>query len=365
MRRVVMNSTSSRPLRSAGGRLLLVAAVASLTLVGCTGGDPATSPSPEGPSGPVSLVGAECAELVSLDVVRGILNDSVEPVDNFFYPGGSWPVASVGLQQAGGLQCEWSDEANQQGDYEALLEIDILPNAADEWGEWFPSMTGFYQNVSDDGTMLSLCNSSLGGAYHYCDFEVFAGGNWATVSVGNIAPDADAAAIAESVAAALEAASAPAVEWTPPALEGLPSTCEDLLPLETIRTVLGVDDMDVREEPLLMPYLHNTGLDGALSCSWSNPYTSAIGSPLQVVVLPGGGWAWDEAWAADRPDTSPALPVEELGDAAFAGCQTIDNPPCFVDVLVGDAWISLDGKGAADERTLTELATQVLANLAS
>src|SRR5690606_12822375 len=102
-----------------------------------------------------------------------------------------------------------------------------------------------------------------------------------------------------------------------------------------------------------------------LNCSWSNPYTAAVGSPLQVVVLPGGGWAWDAAWTADRPDHSPAHAIEDLGDAAYASCQTIDNPPCSVDVLVGDAWVSLDGKGAADERTLTELAAEVLASLGS
>lgn len=363
MRRYVMNTTTSRPLPILRGPVLVLAVALSIALTGCTGGGSAPTGDPEGPTGPSSLVGVECAELVNLEEVRGILNENVEQVDDFFYPGGSWPLATVGLQQAGGLLCEWSDVADPVGDYEALLEIDILPRAADEWGSWHEAMTGYYPNASEDGTVLSLCGSSLGGSYHYCKHDVFAGGNWAAVSVSNIAEDADTTPIVEAIVAALERAASPAAEWQPVPLDGLPSTCDDLLSVETIRTVLGVDDMDVREAPLLMPHLHNTGFDGALDCSWSNPHSSALGSPLQVVVLPGASWAWESAWAADRPDHSPAHPVGELGDAAFAGCQTVDNPSCFVDVLVGGAWLSLDGRGALNERTLTALATEVLATL--
>lgn len=335
-------------------------AVAGLVLAGCTGGGGGPS-EPEGPTGPVNLVGVECEALVDLETVRGILNDSVELVDDFYYPGGSYPMASVGLRQAGGMLCEWSDAANQVGVYEALVEVDVVPNASEAWDAWFDEMTGFYQDVSADGTKLSMCSSSLGGSYHYCRFEVLAGGNWATVSVSNITADVDANPVADSVASALGSATAPETEWTPTPLAGMPSSCSDLLSLETIRGVLGVEDMDEREAPLVMPYLHNVGLDGALNCSWSNPYTSAIGSPLQVVVMPGAAWAWDEAWGAERPDHSPAEAVEGIGDAAFGGCQDIDNPTCFLDVLVGDSWISLDGKGAVTEAALKELAAEVLA----
>lgn len=365
MRRIDMNSTEAHPHRNLSARPFIVLTLAlSVALVGCTGGgDPSPTTDPNSPTGPVSLVGAECSELAGIDDIRSLLNDAVEPVENLFSPSGTWPLASVGLRQAGGLQCEWSDAANQAGEYEALLEVDIVPNAADEWGTWHTAMSGNYPNESDDGTMLWTCTSSLGGRYHYCDYDVFAGGNWAAISINNIAPDADTTALVTTIVAALEGATSTAAEWTAPPLTGLPETCEALLSLDTIRTTLGVDDMDVRETPLLMPYVLNTGLDGALNCSWSNPYSSVTGTPLQVVVLPGASWAWEASWAAERPDHSPAHAVEGLGDAAFAGCQPIDNPPCFVDVLINGAWISLDGKGAADERTLTELAAEVLATL--
>lgn len=361
MRRVVMSRSTTRSRGAALARVSALA-VAGLVLAGCTGGGGGPS-EPEGPTGPVNLVGVECEALIDLDAVRGILNDSVELVDDFYYPGGSYPMASVGVRQAGGMLCEWSDAANQVGDYEALVEVDVVPNASGAWDAWFDEMTGFYQSVSDDGARLSMCSSSLGGSYHYCRYEVLAGGHWATVSVSNIAADADASFVAESVAAALGSATAPDAEWTPPQLAAMPASCEELLPLETVRTVLGVDDMAEREAPLIMPYLHNVGLDGALNCSWSNPYSSAVGSPLQAVVMPGGSWAWDEAWAAGRPDHSPAEAVEGLGDAAFVGCQEVDNPTCFLDLLVGDAWVSLDGKGAVTEHALTEMASELLSTL--
>src|SRR5690606_16659771 len=242
-------------------------------------------------------------------------------------------------------------------------EIAVVPNAADEWSEWFTAMSRNYREENADGTLLWACDSSLGGSYHYCKFDAFAGGNWAAISVSNIAQDADTTAIVDQVVTALERATSPAATWTPPPLAGLPSTCEELLPLETIRSVLGVADMDEREVPLLMPYVLNTGLDGALECSWSNPYSSTLGSPLQVAVLPGGSWAWDASWALPRPDHSPATAVEGLGEAAFTGCEPVDNPPCYLDILVDGAWISLDGKGAVNEKTLAELATTVLDKL--
>lgn len=375
MRRSVMNGSvpgtpaPSNPARTrnaanAARPLVVLALALSVVLAGCTGGgDPADPTEPGGPTAPTSLVGAECAELASLDDIRSLLGEAVEPVDNLFTPGGTWPLSSVGLRQAGGLQCEWSDAANRAGEYEALLEIDILPNAADEWATWHSAMTGNYPNESDDGTVLWSCNSSLGGRYHYCDYDVFAGGKWAAIGINNIAPDADTAALVGTIVTALERSTSPTAEWTPPPLAGLPTSCEALLPLDTIRSTLGVDDMDEREAPLLMPYALNTGLDDALNCSWSNPYSAATGTPLQVVVLPGASWAWEASWAAPRPDHSPAHAVEGLGDAAFAGCQPIDNPSCFVDVLVGGAWIAIDGKGAANEAKLIELATVVVSSI--
>ena len=364
MRRTVMSPDLPRRSAIPAVRPLMVALALTVALAGCTGGDPAPQ-EPTGPTSPSSLLGAGCSDLVNLTDVRAVLGEAVDVVDDLFSPGGSWPLASVGLIQAGGLKCEWSDRANQAGDYEALLEVDVLPNAADEWSEWFTAMSGNYPNESEDGTTLWSCDSSLGGSYHYCKYDVFAGGNWAAISVSNMAADADATPIVDTIAAALTSATSPAAEWSAPPLAGLPATCEELLPLDTVRTVLGVDDMDVRDAPLLMPYLHNTGLDGALNCSWVNPFSSALGTPLQVVVLPGAGWAWESSWAIPRPDFSPAAAVAELGDAAFAGCQPVDNPPCFVDVLVGEAWIALDGRGAADERTLTELAAEILTNLSN
>lgn len=365
MRRSDMTSSETPLRRASGARPFVTLALAvTVVLTGCTGGgDPAPTTDPTGPTGPVSLVGVECSELASIDDIRGLLGDAVEPVENLYTPGGTWPIASVGLRQAGGLQCEWSDAANKAGEYEALLEIDIVPNAADEWGQWHTAMSGNYPHESDDGTMLWTCTSSLGGRYHYCDYDVFAGGAWAAIGINNIAADADTTALVTAIVATLEGATSPAAEWTAPPLAGLPSSCDALLSLETIRTTLGVDDMDARDAPLLMPYVLNTGLDAALNCSWSNPYSSVIGTPLQVVVLPGASWAWEAAWATPRPDHSPAAAVEGLGDAAFAGCQPIDNPTCFVDVLVKGAWVSLDGKGAADERTLTELAAAVIASI--
>src|SRR5690606_16869578 len=107
MRRSDMHQNLTRPQRTPHRALRIhavtVAAALVVVLAGCTSGGPAPSADPSGPTGPVSLVGVGCDELVSLDDVRSILNDNVEPVDNFFYPGGSWPLATVGLHQSGAL----------------------------------------------------------------------------------------------------------------------------------------------------------------------------------------------------------------------------------------------------------------------
>src|SRR5690606_5895433 len=157
MRRHVLNNSLPRPgqapyLRPAVATLALALTVA---LAGCTGGGtPQPTEDPNGATEPTSLVGVECADLVSLDDIRSVLGEAVEAAKPLFTPGGGWPLASVGLRQAGGLECEWNDSANQAGEYEALLEIAVVPNAADEWSEWFTAMSGNYREESADGTLL-------------------------------------------------------------------------------------------------------------------------------------------------------------------------------------------------------------------
>ena len=358
-------SLSRRILRNsaAGAAAIVVTAM----LAACApGGNPGVGPDgslEEGTQGPTPLVSVACADLVPLEDLRAALGEPLEPEDFPFEPGGTWSLTHVGLRQGGALFCHWSDAANQAGEYPADLEIIALSDAT-AWAAWEKVIAGWGPPSGFGDASYGTCQSSLRGAYYYCDHDVLVDGTWLYISVQNLADPDTAGPIIRSIVDAVAAAEVSAATWAPPASAiALPADCEKLLSTEKVAAIVATADIAPREPSLNMPLIRNpalaTGLSAGLDCSWSNPYSSAVAMPVGVSVLPGAGWAWETGWAGPRADRKPATAVEGLGDAAFSGCATDENV-CFVDVLAGGAWIAVSGNNEAGVDALAELARAAL-----
>lgn len=311
-------------------------------------------------AGPKPLLNVACADLVPLDDIRAAFNDAMDPDTFTGEPGGTWPLSQVGLVQAGALRCHWSDAADQQGEFEANLEVTALPHAADLWTTWHDTFT-YLPPVSGLGNAaFGSCDEATGEDPAGCRHGVLVGDTWLRLDLRGLSSADLGLPIATAVTDAVGAATIVEAEWAPAASSlALPATCESVMTAKEVGAVVATEGMAVREASLLMPLLFNAGLDAALDCSWSNSYSSAQAMPIGVTILPGAGWAWDAEWAKERPESRPVTAHEDLGDAAFAGCAT-DQDFCFVEVLADEAWITVNGNSAAGLEALATLAQKTL-----
>lgn len=344
--------------------------VGVVALVGCAG--PATTGDPGGgdsaeepvePTGPNPLIGLECESLVdpsALDEAFGTVELKPDPV---LVPGGSWPLSHVGLANLGALDCYWGyGEASAVDGEKSYLSVSVRPNAAEVWTTW-ESATGMVtQPVSGFGdAAYTRCGDDPD--HLFCHYDVLVGSNWLTVRSGGVtstdAVDSIMHGVIDAVAAAEQVEQAWASTPAP-----VPTSCADLVSDSEVAAAVATPGVAARDIPLLMPASLNDALPGGLSCSWSNSYSSEQAMPVQLVVLPNAGWAWDTAWAKPRQDRTPAEPLAGVGDQAFAGCAT-DQNVCFVDVLIGDTWITADSNKQAGIDGLTQLAEAAVAKLST
>jgi hypothetical protein len=343
---------------------VIAVAASMLLLAGCTAAPPVASPttaptprptvtaSPE--SSPQSRFDVDCEALIDEDAVAatfdvtGALTDWRPPLGGIattFTTRGDFAVL-----QAGALLCEWgvADSADPS------LVVQVLPASAD--------LTG----LGD-----AILSSPVGpGARESCGQrdDLIGCALWVPVATGTVVvavaspatTDAlesftqDARTLASQVAAVV-AASPVAPLWVPAeAPLAAPASCSGLIEDGSRLAALGTLTGDAALSSIVDPLARGALAEvGGLACTWSGEQ-----GLLEIVMLPGGAWAWDE-FAPRTTDAIEFTPRDGLGDEAVTA---VGHGEALVDVLAGGTWLSIRGD-TDDVEQLVEVARAVLAGV--
>ena len=323
--------------------------------------DPVTAPVA---AAPVSLVGTDCAGLLSLAAVQSTLSTDVVLVDplgsNISTPSG--PLVDTAIAQDGGIKCVW-----RNGDPDVVSEyrgvtLWLLPNADAAWAARADDL-----NAADDqvdilgGAPIEYGDESItdcGGTedpwyYGTCFYNLRVGSYWLSIEIDGMLQDSaehSGRPVLEAATAAVEALPAPAAAWTPPAgSASLASSCEGAVPLATARSAISISTL-IAEPTYKSGYEAETAAlydVDALYCVWDTPADwvdpagETFGVQITLVAIPGAEWAWSGT-AAPPHDTEYALaPVTGIGVAAWGGCRS-DFDACELQVLSRGTWFSID-----------------------
>jgi hypothetical protein len=229
--------------------------------------------------------------------------------------------------QAGGMRCAWVGENRTDDSFDDGLQLDILPDAADDF------VTASADSSFDGMTALDDLGDE---AYQQCDTvvalcrtEVLVDGYWVSAQFSDSDhPGGDssthaATASAELLSAAVDAiraAPASAAAWQPPQT-GEP-VCTDAL-AAPIGGAIGADPAGFTrasaDGPLWLISTAAARRLGVERCSWDN-------DAQWLGRLPGGGWAVEaapDAAATTFLDGPTIEQVDGVGDVAIAcgqGC---------------------------------------------
>lgn len=308
---------------------------------------------------PVNLTGTTCQDVIPLDLLEAAAGTALQAggvlVSEF--DTATWRAR---WEHADGLYCPWSDP--ETGEVRAI--VSILPDGAPAGlriGVEIADMTG-------DESMAAVRPLTTGCIYDYCHVGGYAGEHFANVTMlglpwndgGEATPEL--LAIRDATAAALEAL--PAGGRLPPLsaawVDG-PTTCEELLPANELAA--GIGSGSAGHAPGYA-YEESTGVDGALltaggiTCRYrpgdDEPATGLIS------VLPDAGAAFRAA--AALPGREPAIAPDTLWSCRRNGPADVEaSVTCTVDVLAGDAWVTVSANGYQAEEAVRERATAVAA----
>lgn len=337
----------------------IIAAV--VLLAGCTAAPPVASPTaaptprptvtPSAESTPQSRFDVDCDALVDEEAiastfdVTGALTEWRSPLGGIatvFTTRGDFAVI-----QAGALRCEWgvADSADPS------LVVQVLPASAD---------------LSGLGDAI-LASPVAPGARESCGEreDLYGCALWVPVETltvviavaGPVTTDGlepfteDARTLASQVAAAV-AASAVGPVWEPAdAPLAAPASCSDLIEDGSRLAALGTLTGDASLSSIVDPLAQRAFTDrGGLACAWSGEQ-----GMLEIIMLPGGGWAWNE-YTPRTTEYIEFTPRDALGDEAVTA---VGSGEALVDVLAGGTWLSIRGD-TDDVEQLVEVARAVL-----
>src|SRR5690606_31994586 len=212
-----------------------------LLLAGCgvapSGGGP-VSPDADATTvdGPAPLLTSGCDDLVKLSVVQDALGEVAAGVDPVRVPGGSWPLAHIGLAQSGALECYWGDDAAPQEEYARYLSVTVLPGATERWAGLQPELASWSSPLAGHGdAAFSDCAGSAD--YLYCEYDVLVGSAWLHAEVMNLDSHDDAAPIIRSLIDAVTGADTATPTWE--ATGTLPATCAEWLTEAQLSAAVG------------------------------------------------------------------------------------------------------------------------------
>lgn len=339
----------------------MIAAAALLVLAGCTAAPPAASPSaaptprPTVTSSPESIPQSrfdlDCAGLVDADALAATF-DVTGPVTEWRPPLGGIATTfttrgDLAIIQAGALVCEWgvADSADPSlvvqvlpaaadlsGLGDAVVASPVAPDARESCGER-EDLLGCALWIPTGGLTVVVAVASPGIADELTAF---------TDEARGLATDIVTVVSASEVAEPWEPAEAPLA--APTSCSGL---IEDGSRLEALGTLTADATLSSIVDPLARGALAEVG---GLACTWS----AELGL-LEIVMLPGGAWAWDE-FPPRTTDGIEFTPRDGLGDEA---ATAVGQGEALVDVLAGGTWLSIRGD-TDDVEQLVEVARAVL-----
>jgi hypothetical protein len=302
-------------------------------LAGCTQpptpaadpGTPEESPTAEAATRPRPSLEIGCTGLLALETVQAQVTAEISlRIDE------TTPIAGLdgtAQLQAGGMRCAWAGENRTDNSFDDGLQLDILPDATDDF------VTASTDSSFDGMTAVDDLGDE---AYRQCDtvvaicrIQVLVDGYWVSAQFSDSdyptsdAPTHAATASVELLGAAVEAiraVPAPAPVWQPPQTGD--SVCTEAL-AAPIGGAIGADPAGFTrastDGPLWLISTAAARRLGVERCSWQND-TQWLGR------LPGGGWAVEVAPDAAAGTFLDGLTIEQVagvGDVAIAcgqGC---------------------------------------------
>ncbi len=316
---------------------------------------PAPEPEPEPGAQPASRYDLSCDELVPAQAVSdmfGTALGSADPLVTAASAGISVPrMASI--ESVGGLACEWSngEPSNSQygGNpaYTGVL-VSVVP----------PQDGGWSTNAVDAGMPApgSSCGPSI------CEITaVSSSGAWITV-LGSTGTDnivsTGAQAVADAAAAAIDAASPPAL--APVVESAVPADCEALVRVATVESVTGTTGL-VAGAPGggWSDWAEARSIAGDLGCMWQPD-----GADVNVAAahwVRGGRWAFDRIEVGGALVPAPTDLTIASADRALVRCDATYGI-CGVDLLIGPDWVQVT---ASEQEDAVAVATEIAAGMSS
>lgn len=352
--------------RVAPRRALVVLAVVA-TLAGCTstapGPDAATSVTPTAPATtptptptvqaqPSPRLGLACDDLADaemLELAFGRAVDPVDPVDAWFartasmYP--NYPV----LQQ-GGLTCLWQNDDDPGATDYASAQIEILPDAADQWDSVF----------SDEPE--ATCSTG------FCSIDALVDGTWVAIVLSGVPVDDDRSGVSaevtglvNNITGVVQAAGDPTDAPEPvPAPEG--AECASLIDAAVVQQATGIEielaTLNAADGPQGGMSFTADGEPLVTQCVVTS---AGIEGPevLTVSILPDAEWAMRAAIAHSSPAGSSVVEAVDGvpdGDAAQR-CESVHSAQitCYLDLLDEGTWVQLALTSAMETPEGTEI----------
>lgn len=364
--------------------------VAVLAVAGCSTATPVadpTSPAPfsSAPATPTATatptpepvvydriptrVPLECDELLTDEQVSaalGIPSSEISPYDN--------PMSNgrMSLLQAGVLQCNWQSPTTVGMDAKYRLSVDVLADAKEEFAE--SDIDREHADLLGAGSFVRCSDQEI---VRQCEGEFQVDGYWTTFSFGreleNSAEDKNhkpALALGKALRSALGEAGTPLAPYVIPgdALTAWDS-CSILDANKKIRSALDSPKLVDPEAENWGDYnymLTTLGFDrgGLTTCTWrqKNTLESPEGQVRQFTVqmIPGAGWAWDEARDFRLANDEKVELVDAEGaDEAVISCSSEVN--CTLAALVDGSYLEVVMSFDDDsDRSASEAAVEAL-----
>jgi hypothetical protein len=364
--------------------ILAIVAFGALALTGCA---PAVYPhaSPSHMSEPTPSASAAPVEpSTRLDIACDDLASPAALAPVLSHPVTAQSPAAVALaehsgipysyfvQQAGGLECLWSDGAPASSvtgaESSSSASLVVLPDAAAGWAK--------YQNTygfTSDKTVNCLVNNGDG-----CQYDALVGTSWIEATIGKLSTPPLASTVPSAAAAAFFAHVAGVVRAAHSVGAALPAAtatdCDKIISIPDLGKLLGVSAP-----------LSEGGADGGDSIEFTGAsqvglsfcFANLEGSDDGVAsyaMLPGAAWAAREAAGVAKLPSSPAsitipgLAASELADIRYSAATR----EAVLDFTLRGNWmevvlypVSSGGLPiSGDVRTkLTAVAAKIVANL--
>ena len=291
----------------------------------------------------------ECDDLLTAEQIAtalGIAASDISPYDN--------PMSNgrIGILQAGVLQCNWQSPATEGEDAKYHMTVEVLADAKTEFAE-----SDLNRKVADllgAGSFVRCTNQET---VRLCEGEFQVDGYWTTFSFSrepeNSAADKDhkpALTVGKALRSALGEAGTPLAPYVIPA-DALAAwdSCSVLDAKKKIRSALGSPKLinpegDSSHDGNYMLTTLAFDRGGFTSCTWrqNDPYESPTGQVRQFTVrmIPGAGWAWDEARddVLEHGQGAELVDVDGADEAVVSCSSGVD---CTLVALVEDSYVEV------------------------